>query len=58
MNDIRDSIKADEFPQFVKGFMKQQFADGDVPKWIVDALNEVGISLDLPEAADSVKDCN
>lgn len=31
--------------------MKQQFTDGIVPKWIVDALSEVGISLDLPEVA-------
>lgn len=53
MNDIRDSIKADKFPQFVNEFMKQQFADGLVPEWIVDALNEVGISLDTPVVTDS-----
>lgn len=52
MNDIRDSIKANQFPEFVKKFMKQQFADGVVPKWIVDALNEVKISLDPPEVID------
>lgn len=53
MNDMRDSIKSNAFPLFVKNFMKQQFADGIVPKWIIDALNEVGISLDPPVAADS-----
>lgn len=53
MNDMRESIKANEFPQFVKTFMKQQFPDGAVPKWIIDALSAVGISLDPPDATDS-----
>lgn len=53
MNDMRDSIKADKFPQFVKTFMKQQFPDGIVSQWIIDALNAVGISLDPSEAADN-----
>lgn len=57
MNDIRDSIKADKFPQFVKEFMKQQFEDGVVPKWIIDALSEVGISLDTNDVVDSVEEC-
>lgn len=53
MNGIRDSIKDDKFPQFVREFMKQQYADGVVPSWIIDALNEVGISLDAPQTADN-----
>lgn len=53
MNDMRESIKVDKFPLFVKEFMKQQFADGIVPKWIIDALSEVGVSLDPPVTAES-----
>lgn len=53
MKDIRDSVVADKFPEFVEKFMKQQFGDGPVPKWIIDALNKVGISLDSTEVVNS-----
>ncbi|KAG4071954.1 hypothetical protein HA402_006115 [Bradysia odoriphaga] len=53
MSDIRESIKENKFPEFVKKFMKQQFADGVVPKWIIDALSKVGISLDSPDGENS-----
>lgn len=55
MKDIRDSVVADKFPEFVEKFMKQQFGDGPVPKWIIDALNKVGISLDSTEVVNSWK---
>lgn len=45
MGNIRESITKDEFPQFVKQFMKEHFDDKQVPKWIVEALNKVNITL-------------
>lgn len=53
MNDNRESIKADKFPQFVRTFMKQRFSDGVVPTWFSEALNAVGIPLDPSEATNS-----
>ena len=52
MNDIRESIKNDKFPEFIYQFMAKQFQTDDereiyknVPKWIVDALKAVNIQL-------------
>lgn len=45
MKDIRESIKADAFPEFVKNFMFVQYGDKEVPSWIRDALATVNISV-------------
>lgn len=45
MKDIRNSITEDVFPEFVKEFMSVQFSNGEVPKWIKDALTAVNINL-------------
>nr|XP_019540093.2 queuine tRNA-ribosyltransferase catalytic subunit [Aedes albopictus] len=45
MNEMRENIKADTFPQFVQSYMKERFPDGQVPQWIVDALAAVNVQL-------------
>lgn len=46
MTEMRDSIKEDTFPEFVKEFMKEHFAESsEFPKWIVEALKSVNIEL-------------
>ncbi|XP_065079520.1 queuine tRNA-ribosyltransferase catalytic subunit [Ochlerotatus camptorhynchus] len=45
MNEMRENIKADTFPAFVKSYMKEQFPDGKVPQWIVDALAAVSVQV-------------
>lgn len=47
---MRKSILRNEFPLFVRTFMKKHFSgegnDGQVPEWVKDALNASGISLE------------
>ncbi|XP_033220822.1 queuine tRNA-ribosyltransferase catalytic subunit isoform X2 [Belonocnema kinseyi] len=45
MRDIRDSIKAQKFPEFVKDFMSTLYPTKDYPTWIVDAMKAVDITL-------------
>lgn len=45
MKDIRESIKEQRFPDFVKQFMKKMFEERETPKWIVEALEAVNIKL-------------
>lgn len=45
MKDIRESIKEQRFPEFVKQFMKKMFENREVPKWIKDALSAVNITV-------------
>lgn len=45
MSDIRESIKADKFPQFVQNFMKEHFNENEIPSWIKDALKAVKIEV-------------
>lgn len=45
MGDIRESIKKDQFPEFVREFMLGVYPDKDYPKWILDALGAVHIQL-------------
>ena len=60
MQRIRDSIKNETFPQFVKDYVLNYYADNanengkekckaigkvKVPEWIVDALESVNIDL-------------
>eukprot|EP00245_Coleochaete_scutata_P017237 TRINITY_DN8353_c0_g2_i1.p1 TRINITY_DN8353_c0_g2~~TRINITY_DN8353_c0_g2_i1.p1 ORF type:complete len:135 (-),score=16.66 TRINITY_DN8353_c0_g2_i1:8-382(-) len=42
---IRTAIIEGRFPQFVKDFIKCQFPDGDVPRWVVEALAVAGIAV-------------
>ncbi|XP_015520075.1 queuine tRNA-ribosyltransferase catalytic subunit [Neodiprion virginianus] len=45
MRDIRDSIKEQTFPQFVRKFMLELYPDGEYPTWITEALEAVDIKL-------------
>lgn len=47
MRQMRESIKAQCFPQFVQNFMSKMFSDGQYPKWVVDALTKVNINLQI-----------
>lgn len=49
MNGMREAIKRDEFPQFVKEFMKKHFGGDPIPEWIIDALKAVKIDLNETE---------
>lgn len=42
---IRAAITEQRFPQFVQAFVARHFPDGDVPCWVVDALQEAGIDV-------------
>ena len=46
MKSVREAIKEDRFPSFVRHFMKLQFPNGEYPQWAADALFKVGISLE------------
>lgn len=54
MRDMRDSIVADRFPDFVQGFFARMFPSRNYPLWAVDALNSVNISLQ----ADDIRQSN
>uniref|UniRef100_A0A8D8RSH6 Queuine tRNA-ribosyltransferase catalytic subunit 1 n=1 Tax=Cacopsylla melanoneura TaxID=428564 RepID=A0A8D8RSH6_9HEMI len=45
MQEIRESIKSQTFPQYVKEYMKDAYPDENYPKWTVDALRAVNIDL-------------
>nr|BAN21245.1 tRNA-guanine transglycosylase [Riptortus pedestris] len=45
MKNIRDSIKEQQFPNFVKNFMKKMFEGREIPIWIKDALGSVNINI-------------
>ncbi|GAB0096085.1 Queuine tRNA-ribosyltransferase catalytic subunit [Sergentomyia squamirostris] len=45
MADIRAAILNDTFPEFIKSFMAVHFAGRDVPQWITDALQSVGVEI-------------
>ncbi|KAG8229203.1 hypothetical protein J437_LFUL001075 [Ladona fulva] len=53
MKSIRESIKADTFPEFVVGFMKCAHPSGEYPKWVLDSLSAVNIHLQKEEAGAS-----
>ncbi|CAK0784293.1 hypothetical protein CVIRNUC_007497 [Coccomyxa viridis] len=42
---IRAAITEQRFPAFVRDFVRQQHPDGDIPVWVTEALEEVGIDL-------------
>ena len=47
MRQVREAIKQNRYPQFVKGFFQTLYNDQtlEYPKWAVDALKTVGINL-------------
>ncbi|GLH08209.1 Queuine tRNA-ribosyltransferase catalytic subunit [Gryllus bimaculatus] len=45
MRSIRESIKAQKFPEFVQNFMSVLYPEKNYPTWIVDALSAVNIQL-------------
>ncbi|RZF41101.1 hypothetical protein LSTR_LSTR002733 [Laodelphax striatellus] len=46
MKSIQKSIEEDEFPEFVRDFMRKCFVNKEYPEWIVEALSAVNIHLD------------
>lgn len=45
MKDIRESIKAQKFPEFVQDFMSTMYPNKDFPSWVIVALQSVNITL-------------
>lgn len=45
MKSIQQAILEEKFPEFVRSFMNKKYKDGNYPKWTVDALAAVNISL-------------
>ena len=45
MRGIRESIKQDKFPEFVRTFMSRMYPDRTYPSWVVAALRSVNIEL-------------
>ena len=46
MSDLRESVRQDRFPTFVRDFFSANFEDkSEYPKWAVDALKTVNIGL-------------
>lgn len=43
---IRQAIKEQRLPDFVRKFLSGMYPKGDVPQWVVDALDVAGISLE------------
>lgn len=43
---LRAAIKEQRLPQFVRSYVAGMFPAGDVPQWVVDALDFSGISLE------------
>ena len=43
MGKIREAIKMDEFPKFIREFMADNFPDKNYPKWVVESLKKVNI---------------
>ena len=46
MRNIRESIIAGRFPQFIREFMRDNFPDRKYPNWVVDALAAVNVRLE------------
>lgn len=45
MSEMRESIKEDKFPDYVKKFFEKMFPEKDYPAWAVDALKSVQIDF-------------
>ena len=53
MRSVREAIVKDEYPEFIRTFMKKMYADGEYPQWAVDALAAVGVDLSGKEEAEA-----
>lgn len=42
---MREAIIENRYPDFCRKFLSQQYPDGNIPKWIKDALSEVDIAV-------------
>ena len=45
MRAVREAIVKDQYPAFIRTFMKKMYADEKYPQWAVDALASVGVNL-------------
>jgi len=45
MGGVRDAILNDTFPSFLQDFFREYYSGSSYPRWIVDALNTVGVNL-------------
>lgn len=52
MRRIRESIKENHFPEFVKSFMKNLYKSDPIPKWIIEALAAVNIKFEPQDSGD------
>lgn len=46
MKSVRDSIKENKFPEFVKDFMLKMYPNRNYPQWCIEALESVHINLE------------
>ena len=47
MRSVREAIVKDEFPAFIRTFMRNMYEKENYPRWAVDALAAVGVDLPL-----------
>ena len=52
MRSVRDAIVKNEFPAFIRRFMKKMYADQPYPQWAVDALQAVGVDLSVSSTSE------
>lgn len=46
VRDMRNAVMEDRFPDYCRSFVRNHFPQSeDVPSWVVDALQEAGVSL-------------
>lgn len=45
MNQIREAIIMDKFPDFVKIFLKEMYHDSTIPQWVISALAAVNVEI-------------
>lgn len=53
---VRESIKNNRFPEFIKNFMTINYPDKNFPVWIIDALQSVNINL-LEKESTTASNC-
>ncbi|XP_031557109.1 queuine tRNA-ribosyltransferase catalytic subunit 1-like [Actinia tenebrosa] len=46
MHDIRESIKQDKFPEFIRKFMSKMYPKSDYPLWAIESLKSVNVELE------------
>lgn len=45
MNGMHNAIIKNQFPEFVFGFLKNQYPAGDIPGWAVEAFKSVRLDV-------------